>query len=166
MSIRAETLMTKELISIEESASMKEAYELMRDERIRHVLVRSGSGRICGVISDRDVQRAMSPEIEGEGRSRDIRLDFDPTFQVRDFMSSPARWIAPDASIREVAQTMLQAKISSLLVTGASGKAIGVITTDDLLDYLTSGDERAAEMLAIPIASILRRRAQELSYVS
>ena len=56
--------------------------------------------------------------------------------EIRDFMASPVRSISRDSAIEEVAQKMLNDKISAFLVMDHGKAVVGIVTTDDLLKLL------------------------------
>ena len=116
---------------------METAYRRMRDQRIRHLPVHNESGQIVGVLSDRDVQRAM---IVTNSRDEDMGIplettEFDPEARVRDFMSWPVKYVDHEASLGLVAERMVIEKVSSVLVRQGA-EAVGIITAEDLLKVL------------------------------
>ena len=131
-------IMSEDLVSISWSDSMQAAATRMEKLRIRHLAVTGDRGEIVGVLSDRDVQRAMNPTISlddaGQGMYSEIDR-FDPDSRVRHFMGWPAKMIDAKTDIREAATRMVNEKLSCLLVSEEE-KVIGVITTDDLLKHL------------------------------
>ena len=53
----AKDVMSSPLVTIDGGAALGEAAELMAEKRIRRLLVTEG-GKICGIITERDVMRA------------------------------------------------------------------------------------------------------------
>lgn len=127
--------MSTHLITIGWGQSMSAAYRRMQAQRIRHLPVIDDQGHVAGMLSDRDVQRAMISEIDRSSGISDERVEFDPDSQVRDYMSWPAIAIDQRSDLRAVAIKMISEKISSLLV--CQGERItGIVTADDLLKVL------------------------------
>ncbi len=134
-------IMSKKLWTVSSSAKIKQAYDLMSAKNIRHLPVTDVSGQIIGIISDRDIQRAMRPT-KGTAKpgttaeyGADLTLDFDPNFEVKDFMSFPIEKVDKHSTVESVAARMLNEKISAFLVT-SEGRASGIVTTDDMLKLL------------------------------
>ena len=104
---KLENAMTKSILSVRWNLAMKEAWKLMEARGVRHLPVMSEDGQLIGILSDRDVKRAMDPK--------------SPTFSqeciVGDFMSWPVMTVEADASLLDAVSTMLGQKISSLVVT-------------------------------------------------
>lgn len=128
--------MTAELITIDWNEGLKTAYERMKKHRIRHLPVRNDAGEIVGMLSDRDVQRAMISEVRHDGTFSEEKLQFDPEARVRDYMGWPVLAIDQQTELALVAERMLSEKISAFLVQNEGGRTIGIITTDDLLKVL------------------------------
>ncbi len=133
----AEESMSRSLITINWSEQLKTAYLRMQNHRLRHLPVVNDTGEIVGMLSDRDVQRAMISEIKHEARipASSESIEFDPEARVRDYMGWPVLTVDQNTDLRLVAERMLHEKISSILVQ-KSGRTVGIITTDDMLKVL------------------------------
>lgn len=129
--------MSKNLITIAWNESMRAAYDKMQRHRLRHLPVLNDTSEIVGMISDRDVQRAMNSKVKHTGKifSTTENIEFDPEATVRDYMGWPVMIVDRNTDLRVVAERMLKEKVSSFLVQ-SGGKTVGIITTDDLLKVL------------------------------
>jgi acetoin utilization protein AcuB len=128
--------MTKKIMTIGLNDSVRKAYQIMTERKIRHLPVVDKNGDVVGILSDRDLQRAMTPT--KSENSFEVSVEFDPVFEVKDFMSWPVRTVLDDTSIRDVALQILNEKISAVIVIGYGHSYRGIITTDDLIKYLIS----------------------------
>lgn len=133
-------LMSRELISVAPDDTVDRVVQLIHYRGVRHVLV-VDAGELAGIISDRDIKRALDPQ---RGKKKKVMnlggLFFllEP-FTVREIMSPSVVSIAPDATVQAAAKTMVAEKIGALPVL-EDGKLVGIITETDLLRYLaTSG---------------------------
>jgi len=106
------------------NASIKELQSLMADHGIRHIPITNGK-KIVGVISDRDIK---------------IVLGLDPNcerqVQAEHIMSENPIFVNTSAPIDEVAFTMSQNKIGSVLVYDDSEDFYGIFTSTDALNAL------------------------------
>ena len=125
--------MAKKIFSVLPDTQVLQAYEFMQEKRARHLLVVDKDDQVVGVISDRDLKRALNCRVEKTASLKIITEKFDPTHQVQDFMSWDIFTIDNTSSIREVALHMLDKKISFLVVKNENNLVEGVVTTDDLL---------------------------------
>ncbi len=62
--------------------------------------------------------------------------------KARDVMVSPVVTVKPDSSIKDVAQTLLDRRISAVPVVDADGKLLGMVSEGDLLHRSEAGTER------------------------
>lgn len=108
------------LVSIQVGASTSTAIQLMTEKRIRHLAVVNDNNEIVGVISSRVLSNLKSPEL--------VPVEF--------FVSKIPSFVDQNSPLRSSIMKMLSEKISSLLITDETGRAIGIVTTDDLLWYL------------------------------
>jgi acetoin utilization protein AcuB len=153
--INVKSAMTKNLKTISWEAPMEEAVDLMDDYRIRHLPVVDAEKCVVGILSDRDVNRAMNPKRPG----------FAEGSRVSDFMSWPVITVGEERSIKEVAEGLMSEKISAVLVTNKGNEVLGIVTTEDLLRYLLSlvGGEKRESVLDFtytPLVSELLRETQ------
>lgn len=146
--------MSKALVTILETESLESAYAVMQKNTIRHLPVVNEDGDVVGILSERDLERAMISEVSGEGAYRNESCQFDPDNLVRDYMSWPVKTVHKDAPLKSVAQKMIKEKVSSYLVTDNS-KVLGILTTEDLLKVLVSLLNETESELKLSIENIL-----------
>lgn len=137
--------MTSNLITVRSEDPLELAYAKMIKHEIRHLPVQDQNQKIVGIISDRDLQRALKSTVSGSGSFKVESCEFSPTHRVVDYMSWPVKYIATETSLRTAAQRMVNEKISALLVTD-NDLVVGIITSDDLLKVLS-------DLLATPKSS-------------
>jgi DNA polymerase-3 subunit epsilon/CBS domain-containing protein len=87
------------------------------------------------------------------------RIDSFPyRHRLRDIMSTPAAFAAPDTTVREAMRRIIERRISSVFVRLASGDT-GIVTERDLLRAIDTGGEAA---LAAPIGPLAKAPLQTL----
>lgn len=128
-------VMSKHLVLVSEDASLDVAYSLMRKNTIRHLPVTNEKGHVVGIISDRDLQRALKSHVVGEGFAKWESCEFDGTSVVADYMSWPVRTVDLSSNLKSVTEAMIKEKVSCYLVT-KEGQVMGIVTTEDLLRLL------------------------------
>jgi CBS domain-containing protein len=132
-----EEQMTKALVTILDSETLDEAYTLMYRNKIRHLVVKNKRGEVVGVLSDRDVQRAMQSKISESFGFKLESVKFEEGSRVLDYMSWPVKTFTTDTDIKIVIQKMLSEKVSAFLISTASeSEIVGIVTTDDFLHLL------------------------------
>lgn len=130
--------MSTQIITIGWNERMETAWRRMQERRIRHLPVVNENGEAVGMLSDRDVQRAMISQLDPEVTQviSDETIEFDQNAHVRDYMSWPARTVEAGSDLRLVTERMISEKVSAFLVTH-EGRVTGIVTSEDLLQVLS-----------------------------
>ncbi len=147
-------IMSKKLITITGSAPLLEAYKVMSERKIRHLPVTDTAGGVIGILSDRDLQRAMQVDHRNPGIDEGT-VEFKLGAQVQDFMSFPVKTVGINNSVRDVALAMLNEKVSAYLVTDQFAHTRGIVTTDDMLKLLISMLDKDPGKLRLGIDQVI-----------
>jgi len=119
--LRVADVMTHDSKALSPDQGFNEVVSLMASHPFHHVLVVDGEERLHGVISDRDVLRAMS------------RIPDWTKKHVSEIMSRELITTTPDRAISAALKTMLDKRINCLPVLGADQRVCGILTSTDLL---------------------------------
>jgi CBS domain-containing protein len=156
--VTARELMRSPVITLPSDASIAEALSVFEDESISGVPVVDVVGVLVGMLSEHDVARRehlrrdrLHPgrewsfgesagetleEQEGEIMARE---DYSPRMlgrdTVGDWMNPRVVSVAPDASLKEVCETMRRESIHRVLVVDR-GRPRGIITGADVVRFL------------------------------
>ena len=114
-------LMTSNLSTIPEDATIKQAAGNMQEEHIGSLLVKKGE-EFSGIITETDVVRAVAEEDDLSGIS------------VAHVMSKPILSVEKKLSPHYARDLMAEKRIRHLAVTD-SGEIVGIISARDLLAY-------------------------------
>jgi acetoin utilization protein AcuB len=156
MKIQISETMNKKVFTINPEMPVVEAYEFLRECRVRHLVVVDRYQHVVGVISDRDFQRAMRSSVEQAGGVKIVGEQFNPNHLVQDFMSWGVKSLNETSGLKHAALKMLEEKISSLVIVNEENKMVGFMTTDDLLWVLVKLiDEKDDDFLLDLKAQIL-----------
>lgn len=153
---RTRQIMTEKPVSIPFTADLDHAYRLMKCWRIRHLPVVDSRGDTVGILSERDVERAMLPAEAGGVTAGDSHR-FDPEQTVEAYMSSPVRAVQEGQPVAEAAEAILSEKLSSLLVVDQNGRPVGILTTDDLIAYLLAVQREASDHERHTVSALLNQ---------
>ena len=131
---RVADYMTTDTVTLSESARLREGMELILVRRVRHVPIIGDAGELVGIVSDRDMMRAMpSPLSPPTPEEYEALLDQTPIERI---MTREPLTVEADTPVREAVLLMLDKKISGLPVV-RDGTVVGLFTqTDALRGYL------------------------------
>jgi acetoin utilization protein AcuB len=127
-------IMTSELTTLEADAKLLDAALLMRSSGFRHLPVVK-EGRLVGLLSDRDVQRA-SPSMFSDISPEEYNRLFETT-PIEKVMTKEPVSVSPDTAVSEVVRLMHQHKYGSLPVVEGDNQLVGIVTTTDMLRILS-----------------------------
>lgn len=114
---RSESGMIQDPITLERSANVGDALKIMAENRIGGIPVVDASGKLCGIVTNRD-----------------LRFEKDPTKSIADVMTSSGIITTDKPNDMIAAEALLQQfKIEKLPVVDGKGNLIGLITYKDII---------------------------------
>jgi CBS domain-containing protein len=145
----ASDVMQTSLITVRASDPLSEVERVLADAHISGVPVLDDNDSIIGVLSMSDLVNsyAEDDDLPVGADYRDLEEDADPTEVVAyrrtagpdlcagDLMTTEISCVAPSASLREVARTMVGQQVHRVLVVERS-RVMGLVTTLDVLRAL------------------------------
>ena len=124
------SVMTKKVITIDMDTQLLTICNIFKQKKFHHLLVIENN-ELVGVISDRDVLKAISPFIGTLAeQNRDL---FTLKKKAHQIMSRKPFTISKEISMEEAANLMIQNNISCLPVISFDGKIEGIVTWKDLI---------------------------------
>jgi CBS domain-containing protein len=122
-------VMQTNLTTVTPDTTLPEALRLMHAGRIRHLPVLA-EGKLVGIVSDRDLKRAMaSPATSLAAQELTYLLE---RLRLEEIMTRTVITIGPSSPVEEAARIMLREKISAVPVT-EGGRLVGIVTETDVL---------------------------------
>lgn len=147
----AKDIMTREVISIHHSASIKELSKLLSEQGITGVPVTDEHNRLVGMISMRDVIREQVLHMGENFENQDIYELFSSVMHMEERPSAPApqMWVADvmtqalhtaaeDTPARDICKLMFDHNIHRVPVL-RDGKVVGVVTAMDIVRTVADG---------------------------
>ena len=113
------------LLTVASDASVYEAVKQMVEANVGSLLV-TVDGRIEGIVTERDYLRRVTLE----GRD-------EQTTPVREIMSAPFVYIAPDAAIEECMAIMTERRFRHLPVLDDERELVGIVSIGDVVKFQT-----------------------------
>ena len=118
---RVDQVMTRSVMTLRRNDSFGAAVNLMATQHVRHSVVIDDDGRILGVISDRDVLRALARTPDWQSKSVDEIMTPHPVVVRR------------DTPLTEAVGELILKRINCLPVVVEDDVVCGILTTTDLL---------------------------------
>lgn len=125
-----EDVMQRDVITVNPKTTLPEALRLAKGRGVRHLPVMDGPD-LVGIVSDRDLKRAMaSPATSLERHELHYLLE---KVTMAEIMTRAVITVGPMLPVEEAARLMVKERISALPVT-EQGKVVGIVTETDVLD--------------------------------
>jgi acetoin utilization protein AcuB len=127
--------MNTNVVTIDIDGSMQDAIRLLKENNIRMLPVMK-KGELVGIITDRDLKQASA----SDATTLEIHelLYLVSKIKVGAIMTKAPITVHPDHTIEEVAQILLEKKISGVPVVDDTGQLVGTITQSDVFKVLVS----------------------------
>lgn len=131
--MKAEAIMTRPDVHIQEDALMADGVNLMLEKNVKRLLVVDAWGKLTGIVSRMDVFQTItraSPDWKAV-RSGEIKIA-DAHF-VSDIMRRDTQTVLPDAPVEEVLHLIDADDIQRVAVVDGAGHLLGLISDRNLL---------------------------------
>lgn len=122
LSLKIGDVMVKEVITLNDNVTVKEAAEIMNKFEIGSLIVTS-RGKAVGIVTERDLLK----RVVAEGR------DAVKT-KVKEIMTTPLVVVEPAMNLEEAAKLMFQMKIKKLAVVDGK-KLVGLVSLTDIARF-------------------------------
>jgi CBS domain-containing protein len=148
--------MTREVATVPEDYSLAELVNFLSQRMITGAPVVDSNGRLLGVVSVTDVARhsashtsqvrsSVTPDFYVRGWElvgedvRNFSVEKPSDFTVRDIMTPVVFSVPENATVGEMAETMVSGRVHRLLVMNGD-RVSGIVTTLDLLKLLRTAE--------------------------
>jgi Predicted signal-transduction protein containing cAMP-binding and CBS domains len=132
-----DAIMSCDIVTVTPDTTLMEIRGLLQERGFRHLLVIEPDDTLCGVISDRDVLKAVSPFLDTYSeKHRDVKTLSKPASEI---MASEPITVTPDTTIEEASWTLLDNRVTSLPVVEGD-ELVGIVTGKDMLEHFLSKD--------------------------
>jgi CBS domain-containing protein len=122
ISLKVEDVMVKEVVTIDENSTVKEAAEIMNKFEIG-CLIAVRKGKAMGIITERDLLKRVVAEAKDANKTK-----------VKDVMSSPLVVVEPKMDLEEAVKLMFQMKIKKLPVVDGK-RLVGLVSLTDIARF-------------------------------
>ncbi len=122
LSLKVEDVMVREVISVSESSSVKEAVQIMNKFEIGCLIVTS-EGKASGIVTERDVLKRIVAKVKDPNKTK-----------VSEIMTSPLVVVEPNMDLDEAVKLMFQMKIKKLPVV-VGKRLVGLVSLTDIARF-------------------------------
>ena len=132
--MRVEKWMTPDPATLKMTDSIARALDLMKEKKFRRIPIVSESGKLVGIVSDRDL-KDVSPSLATTLDIWELHSALDK-LRLGDVMTKKPWTVTPEMPIEKAALLMLEKKIEGLPVLDEKGALVGIVTEGDIFRAL------------------------------
>ena len=130
-------IMTAKVVTVAMDDRLEVVKEIFDTMNFHHLLVVDEHEKLCGVLSDRDLLRALSPYV---GSAVETARDLATlNKRVHQIMTRHPLTLRPHSSVQEAAGLLLRNRISCVPIVDGDFKPVGIVSWRDLLRALSPG---------------------------
>lgn len=128
------SIMTARVVTVEMDDRLDVVKQIFDTLKFHHLLVVDARKRLIGIVSDRDLLKALSPYVGSAAETtRDIAT---LNKRVHQIMSRNPITLHPEAEIADCVQLFLGQRISCIPIVDREFKPVGVVSWRDVLKSL------------------------------
>ncbi len=160
--MKVKEVMTRDVVTLNEYMSLREASEAFAKEDISGAPVVDKDGKLIGMVTESDILRAVGeaadkvrmvyPSVHNMGVFFEIsrgEVEILKAFEeqantvILDVMTQNVITCTPETTVNEVARILITKSINRLPVVDGDGKVVGIITRGDIVHAfsLNNNDE-------------------------
>lgn len=138
--MRVKELMKTNIIKFKKGTPIREAAKVLSERRISGAPVVDEKERLIGILSEKDIFKALYPDYEDFYEDESLRADFEKieeryldvaNLKVEDVMKKDIISVTPDTSIIKVGAIMLAQNIHRVMVQERNAP-VGIVTRRDV----------------------------------
>ncbi len=129
MSLRS--IMSPRVVTVEMDDRLAVVKEIFDSTKFHHLLVINGDGELAGVVSDRDLLKALSPYVGSAAENARDAATLNK--RVHQVMSRKPITLTPDAPLADAVKLLLEHRISCIPIVDEQFRPVGIVSWRDLL---------------------------------
>ena len=127
-------IMSKELYAVQQGQLLSEDYQLLCNTGVHHVPVLNGK-QLVGLISLTDMMKLNMAIHGADGHS--ISAILDQQYSIEEVMTKKLVTLTESSTVRDAAEQLGGGDFHSLPVIKGDGELVGMVTSTDLIRYLS-----------------------------
>lgn len=133
-------IMTKTVVTVELDDKLALVKEIFDSRKFHHLLVIENQ-ELWGVVSDRDLLKALSPNLGTKSETYQDAATLNK--RVHQIMTRKPITLYPEAPIRDAVSAFVTHGISCIPVVDHENRPVGIVTWRDILKALLARDKGA-----------------------
>jgi len=138
--IRCEEIMSSDIVSVGADTSLRRAWTLLRQHRIKALPVVNAERKLIGIVTQTDFMLHAAWNGQESGIANSVGRIFGRKEKQRravaDIMTAPVQFVGPETLVTALVPAMADNGLHHLPVADAEGRVLGIVTQSDLIAAL------------------------------
>ena len=126
-------IMSNNVVTVEMDDKLSEVKTIFENTRFHHLLVIEDS-KLMGIISDRDLLKAISPNVGTLAASKSDEATLNK--KAHQIMTRKPITLSADATVEDAIEIFNSSEVSCIPIVNHSRKALGILSWRDILKSL------------------------------
>ena len=144
--MNVQSIMTKRVVTVELDDKLEAVKRIFDNLHFHHLLVVE-EGKLFGVVSDRDLLKALSPNIGTSTESHKDTATLNK--RVHQVVSRNPISLPPEASVLDAVNMFNTQRISCIPIVDRAGTPVGILSWRDILRAVVQKPGEFARLLAL-----------------
>jgi acetoin utilization protein AcuB len=136
------TIMTARVVTVEMDDQLDVVKKIFDTLNFHHLLVIDDGRKLKGIVSDRDLLKALSPYVGSAAENARDTATLNK--RVHQIMSRNPITLQRDATVTEAMQLFLEYRISCIPIVDEQSEPVGILSWRDVFKALLGAQQRAA----------------------
>lgn len=134
--MHVQAIMTTRLVTVELDDTLKTVRDIFDAMKFHHLLVVDEDRKLCGVVSDRDLLRAVSPYLGSVSETTRDMATLNK--RVHQIMTRKPITLRAEAEVIEAVRVLLEHRVSCVPIVDDAFRAVGIVSWRDVLRSLAA----------------------------
>ena len=127
-------IMSNTIESVQEGQKLSDVRRIMTEKNVHHVPIVSGK-KLAGIVSFTDMMKLAL--VTSGASEHTIDVIIDQQHSIKDVMTDKPITLNESGNIRDAVEILSKGDFHSLPVVNGAGELIGIVTSTDLIRYLS-----------------------------
>jgi acetoin utilization protein AcuB len=132
-------IMTARVVTVEMDDRLDVVKQIFDSLKFHHLLVIDERKKLTGVVSDRDLLKALSPQLGSAAETTRDAATLNK--RVHQIMSRKLLTLHPRAGVADAVQLFLQHRISCIPIVNEEFKPVGILSWRDVMKLMLAKGE-------------------------
>jgi CBS-domain-containing membrane protein len=135
--LKAEDIMTRDVVTVPETAHVREAAALMLHHQLKRLPVVDENGKLAGIVSRVDLLRTVATAATASGPTSTRQPHAPTNAPITRVMSKDVPVVRPDDPVAHLINIVVSTRLNRAVVIDSNRRPIGIVSDAELIERVT-----------------------------